>query len=63
MEFHSPLRYPRGKGKIANYIKLIFEKNELADGLYIEPYSWRGLVRIIATILAEICPESNYKRF
>lgn len=39
MEFLSPLRYPGGKGKIANYIKLLFEKNDLADGLYIEPYA------------------------
>lgn len=39
MEFHSPLRYPGGKGKIANFIKLVFEKNLLLDGWYVEPYA------------------------
>lgn len=37
--FYSPLRYPGGKGKIANFIKLIFEKNNLRDGHYVEPYA------------------------
>lgn len=37
--FYSPLRYPGGKGKIANFIKLIFEKNNLRDGCYVEPYA------------------------
>ncbi|MDI3319498.1 DNA adenine methylase [Pinibacter soli] len=39
MEFYSPLRYPGGKGKISNFIKLIFEKNLLVDGYYVEPYA------------------------
>ncbi len=39
MDFYSPLRYPGGKGKIANYIKLVFEKNLLLDGYYVEPYA------------------------
>lgn len=39
MDFHSPLRYPGGKGKIANFIKLVFEKNLLLDGWYVEPYA------------------------
>jgi DNA adenine methylase len=37
--FYSPLRYPGGKGKLANFIKLIFEKNDLKDGCYVEPYA------------------------
>ncbi|MDP1803137.1 MAG: DNA adenine methylase [Bacteroidota bacterium] len=39
MEHYSPLRYPGGKGKIANFIKSIFEKNLLNDGCYVEPYA------------------------
>jgi DNA adenine methylase len=37
--FASPLRYPGGKGKIADFFKLIFEKNSLIDGYYVEPYA------------------------
>ncbi len=39
MDFHSPLRYPGGKGKIAGFIHKVFEKNLLQDGYYIEPYA------------------------
>lgn len=35
----SPLRYPGGKRKVANYIKLLFESNDLLDGHYVEPYA------------------------
>jgi DNA adenine methylase len=38
MDFYSPLRYPGGKGKIANYFKRIFKDNLLYDGIYVEPY-------------------------
>ena len=37
--FYSPLRYPGGKNKIAKFIKLVFEKNLLHDGYYVEPYA------------------------
>jgi DNA adenine methylase len=37
--FYSPLRYPGGKGKIANFIKLIYKQNNLYDGYYVEPYA------------------------
>ena len=39
MNYYSPLRYPGGKGKIANFIKLVFIKNDLFDGVYVEPYA------------------------
>ena len=39
MRHYSPLRYPGGKGKIANYFKTIFELNNLIDGVYVEPYA------------------------
>ncbi len=37
--FYTPLRYPGGKGKLADYLKLIFEENNLCDGRYVEPYA------------------------
>lgn len=37
--FYSPLRYPGGKGKLADFVKLIFERNSLKDGYYVEPYA------------------------
>lgn len=37
--YWSPLRYPGGKGKVANYIKLILLENNLLDIEYVEPYA------------------------
>ena len=39
MRFNTPLRYPGGKGKLTPYLTLLFEKNELLDGHYVEPYA------------------------
>lgn len=39
MRFFTPLRYPGGKGKLAYYIKSIFEHNQLQGGHYAEPYA------------------------
>lgn len=39
MRFNTPLRYPGGKGKLTDFIKLIFEHNNLMDGHYVEPYA------------------------
>jgi DNA adenine methylase len=39
MTFYSPLRYPGGKGKVANYFKQVIRENLLYDGIYIEPYA------------------------
>ncbi len=38
MKFYSPLRYPGGKNKLAKFVALICEKNEI-NGHYIEPYA------------------------
>jgi len=38
MKFYSPLRYPGGKNKLAKFIALICEKNNI-DGHYVEPYA------------------------
>ena len=39
MNLTTPLRYPGGKGKLTNFLKLIFEENGLLDGHYVEPYA------------------------
>ncbi len=46
MAFVSPLRYPGGKGKLANYIKLVLRYNDLLDGHYVEPYAGGSAVAI-----------------
>ena len=37
--YPSPLRYPGGKGKIANYVKLLLIENDLVGCDYVEPYA------------------------
>src|SRR5687768_9429479 len=37
--YFSPLRYPGGKGKLSFYIQLLYDKNILHDGHYVEPYA------------------------
>lgn len=37
--FASPLRYPGGKGKVANYLKLLILENDLSGCLYVEPFA------------------------
>lgn len=49
MQFSTPLRYPGGKGKLTDFIKLVFEQNELLDGHYVEPYA--GGAGIALTLL------------
>ena len=49
--FPSPLRYPGGKGKISNYIKLIFLENDLVGTTYAEPYA--GGASVALTLLFE----------
>jgi len=39
MRYSTPLRYPGGKSKLANFIKLIIRENALLDGHYAEPYA------------------------
>jgi DNA adenine methylase len=41
--FHaSPLRYPGGKSKLANYFKALVRNNRLFDGTYVEPFAGGG---------------------
>lgn len=44
--FLSPLRYPGGKRKLANYVKLIFRANDLLDGEYAEVYAGGAAVAL-----------------
>jgi DNA adenine methylase len=37
--YPSPLRYPGGKGKVANFVKLILLENDLVGCEYVEPYA------------------------
>ncbi|MGD1904152.1 MAG: DNA adenine methylase [Geitlerinemataceae cyanobacterium] len=39
MLYTSPLRYPGGKRKLANFVKLIYRSNNLLDSEYLEPYA------------------------
>lgn len=39
LRFHSPLRYPGGKVKIANYLKLLFLRNKFVGREYVELYA------------------------
>jgi len=39
MTFFSPLRYPGGKRRLTNFIKMIYHENDLLDGDYAEPYA------------------------
>lgn len=48
-EYNSPLRYPGGKGKVANYFKEIIRDNKLYDGVYVEPYA--GGASVALTLL------------
>lgn len=38
-QHYTPLRYPGGKSKLSDYLKDTFERNDLADGEYMEPYA------------------------
>lgn len=48
-KFVSPLRYPGGKLKVVDYVKCLFEANDLLDGTYIEPYA--GGASVALTLL------------
>src|SRR5690349_13772527 len=37
--YTSPLRYPGGKGALANFMKVIVAQNRLLDGDYVEVYA------------------------
>lgn len=45
-EYHSPLRYPGGKGKVVNFFKDLLRVNRLYDIDYVEPYTGGGSVAL-----------------
>jgi DNA adenine methylase len=47
----TPLRYPGGKGQLANFIKLLIKKNELVNGCYAEVYA--GGAAVAMSLLVE----------
>lgn len=49
--FFTPLRYPGGKGKLADYIKAIITQNGLTGGTYVEPYAGGAAVAIELLLL------------
>lgn len=44
--YPSPLRYPGGKGKLANFIKLVMIENGLVGSEYVEPYAGGAAVAL-----------------
>jgi DNA adenine methylase len=46
MPFYSPLRYPGGKRKLSNYIKLVVAQNGLLGRHYVEPYAGGAAVAL-----------------
>lgn len=44
--FHTPLRYPGGKGKLVRYVASVMELNGLCGGTYVEPYAGGAAVAI-----------------
>lgn len=42
----TPLRYPGGKGKLAEFVKRLIEVNRLSDGDYVEPYAGGAAVAL-----------------
>lgn len=49
MKFYSPLRYPGGKNKLAKFIALVCEKNNV-NGHYVEPYAGGASVALYLLI-------------
>lgn len=52
--YPSPLRYPGGKGKIANFVKLLMIENDLVGRDYVEPYA--GGASVALSLLYEGMP-------
>lgn len=54
--YPSPFRYPGGKGKIANFVKMVFLQNGLVGAHYVEPFA--GGASIALGLLYEEYAES-----
>jgi DNA adenine methylase len=51
MRHFSPLRYPGGKGRLAPFVQALFERNNLVDGHYVEPYAGGAAVALSLLLL------------
>jgi DNA adenine methylase len=51
MKFYSPLRYPGGKNKVAEFIHCLVKDNNLEGGIYVEPYA--GGASVALSLLIE----------
>lgn len=49
MKFYSPLRYPGGKNKLAKFVALLCQKNNI-NGHYVEPYAGGASVALFLLI-------------
>jgi DNA adenine methylase len=49
--FKTPLRYPGGKGQLANFFKLVLVENKIVDGHYVEVYA--GGAAVAMTLLLD----------
>ena len=58
MEFLSPLRYPGGKAKVADFVQCIIRENALLNGTYVEPYVGGGSVAL--SLLFNECVRDIY---
>jgi len=52
--YYSPLRYPGGKAKLAEYIKAIIVSNGLENGCYVEPYAGGAAVALELLLLGHV---------
>lgn len=52
--YYSPLRYPGGKGKLAEYVKAVINVNGLQDGCYVEPYAGGAAVALELLLLDHV---------
>ncbi|MCK9395942.1 MAG: DNA adenine methylase [Methylobacter sp.] len=48
---YSPLRYPGGKSRLANFMKLVIQTNKLQGGVYVEPFA--GGAGVALTLLLD----------
>jgi len=52
--YYSPLRYPGGKGKLAEFLKDIIRSNNLSNGCYVEPYAGGAAIALELLLLGHV---------
>src|ERR1700738_2721454 len=51
MNFNTPCRHPGGKGRLTDFMRLVFEQNQLLDGHYVEAYAGGSAIAINLLLL------------